>query len=109
MRTIYRKGKYRIIEAEDRFSTLADLKGDEFKPRAKINKYFSAEELKRLERRFEKDCKRLGVYLYELQKWNPEIGKGWTKIETGFGFIGQYQKSGLKVEHIVEEFKRRMK
>lgn len=88
MRVVYQKGLYRIIEVIDTETSIEDLKGDMFCPKAHPD--IDPEKLAAEEREFERLCELRGIYRYELQKWNPEIGKGWKCRDACKGFIGEY-------------------
>lgn len=103
-RLIYEQGPYRIIEIPDEMSIMDDLKGDSFNP--KIVTDIEPDVLKRDELRFERNVENDGVWGYILEKWNPEIGIGWSQVDACFGFVGQYVEKAESYEHyIVEEMK----
>jgi hypothetical protein len=94
VRVIWQEKLYRIVEVEDTFTTLDQLKEDlEF-------------EEEQDEKEFEQLVKREGVYGYTLEKWNPAIGAGWDFVDSSFRFIGSYDPNNEKFNHyIVQEFK----
>ena len=106
-RIIFTKGIYRIVEIQDLYMTLEDLKGDCFNP--EVNSDIDPEALKRDERRFERRVEEEGVYGYALEFWNPDIDQGWTCLDSCFGFVGQYVENAEGYDHcIVREFKERI-
>ena len=46
-----------------------------------------------------------GVWGYELQKWNPEVDKGWEHVDSCYGFIGNFKEEN---HYIVDEFKQQI-
>lgn len=107
-RTIFQSGPYRIIEMLEQCFSLEDLKGDMFKP--ECNPEIDKTELKRQELAFEGEIELLGVYGYELQYWDSNIDKGWTHVDSCWGFIGQYDANSRKYNHyIVDELKSQIK
>lgn len=101
---IYQKGKYRILEVLDNFYDLDDLKGDLYNPKA--NPDICPLGLKTQEKEFEIKVSMSGVFGYVLEGWDGEIDKGWTHIDSCFGFIGTHKKEN---HYIVEEFKELIK
>lgn len=96
---------YRILEIEDNNYMMENLKGDMYNP--KVNLDINIIELKKEEEEFEQKVYQEGVYGYVLERWNPEVGKGWEEIDSCWGFIGRY---GIGNRHyIVEEFERYVK
>lgn len=99
-RVIHQKGKYRIVEEYDIDTTLQDLAGDCFDPLA--NPGISPKVLAEQYEEFVESVNKKGIYMYTLEVWNPEIGKGWEHIDSCGGFIGQHD---FESDHyIVEEF-----
>jgi len=50
----------------------------------------------------EVDDEYFDIFGYVLEKWNPEIDKGWEPVDNCFGFVGPY---GTDNQHyIVDEF-----
>ena len=104
IRIIMEKGSYRILEVEDTDYTMDDLKGDMFKPES--NTEIAEEQLRKEESDFEELVDSEGVYGYVLEKWNPDIGKGWTHVDSCWGFFGLYRPNTDEFNHyIVEEMK----
>jgi hypothetical protein len=97
-RIIFESGPYRIVEIPDHNVDFDNLCGDSFNP--KVNPYTDPAELKRQLAEFTDLVNREGVYGYVLEKWNPEIGKGYEHIDSSWGFVGQYSE-----RYIVEELK----
>lgn len=106
MKTIYRKGNYRIIEVIDDYFDIEHLKGDSFNP--EINKDIDSEILKKQELDFERKAELEGIYGYELQLWNPEIDCGWEFVDSCWGFVGQYDETN-NPHYIVDELKLQIK
>ena len=103
-RIIFQSGPYRIIEMQDEFFSLKDLKGDVFKPECCPE--IDEAELKRQELDFENKVELLGVYGYELQYWASSIDKGWTCIDSCWGFVGMFDANSDEYNHyIVDELK----
>lgn len=101
---IYTQGIFRIVEISDDMYNIEDLKEDVYKP--EVNKEILPEVLKRQERNFERLVQRVGVFGYALEKWNPEVGKGWETIDSCWGFVGKYSKDLTDYNHyIVDEMK----
>lgn len=99
-KTIYSKGQYRIVEMIDEMYTIVGLSGDSFNPEA--NPEVSPSLLIKEEQAFISLVNNVGIFGYALEKWNPEIGKGWEQIDNCFGFVGPY---GTDNQHyIVDEF-----
>ena len=103
IKVIHTRGSYRIIEVDDSASFVETLKGDMFKVSSldSDNPEYNVEELKVLEEKFEKSIETYGLYGYQLQVWNSDIGKGWEHIDSGYGFIGNYEH---EKHYIVNEF-----
>ena len=99
-KVIVTNDKYRIIEIEIFDHDLDELKGDCFKPEA--NPELDSDELKKQELQFENTVELEGVYGYELQIWDSTIDRGWTHIDSCFGFIGSYNEATNK-HYIVGE------
>ena len=97
--TIHTVNKYRILEVLEDYYDLDDLKGDGYK--AEHNPEIDVATLKSDELKFEETVYNKGVYGYILEYWNPEIGEGWTTIDSCWGFIGQHEEFN---HEIVEEF-----
>lgn len=103
MRLIRQFGNYRIIEEVDTTYSMKDLKGDCFHP-SNASDTLSLEDLARDEKQFEEEVERSGVYGYTLERWNPEIGKGWEDVSSCWGFVGQYDSAiELYNHYIVDE------
>jgi hypothetical protein len=99
MRTIKQFGVYRILEIEDFDYSLSDLKGDCYNP--EVNSDIDPMELKRQEEEFEKRVELEGVFGYALEKWNPEVGRGWDVIDSVWGFVGQYNENSEEFNHYI--------
>jgi hypothetical protein len=105
MRVIYEFGQYRIVEHVEPHPEVENLKGDMFDPRH--NPDINPIELRQDEIEFEKFVNREGVFGYELQLWNPTIGRGWEHVDSCWGFVGQYSETDERFKHyIVEEMQR---
>lgn len=100
-KTIWTKGKFRIIETPDNIYDMADLKGDCFNP--ECNEGSDPIQLKNEEFRFERDVYEKGVNGYILEIWNPAVGHGWEVVESCFGFVGEYDVI-INNHYIVDEF-----
>lgn len=94
---LFQQGPWRITEIEDPFADLSSLKGDCYDPRC--NPDISPEQLALEEREFEKRVQDEGVYGYLLEKWNPEVDKGWQHVDSCFGFIGNY--NSIENDHYI--------
>ncbi len=90
---------YRIIEIEDEQWDWDNLKSDCYDTNA--NTDIDSEELKQRQKDFEMIVLSEGVYGYELQKWNPNIGCGWETKDSCWGFVGTYENHG---HYIIDEF-----
>jgi len=97
---IYQKNEYRIREIQDLDYKMEDLKGECFN--SKVNNDIDPQQLKQEESRFERKVWEDGVYGYILEKWYPEIDKGWMYLDSCFGFVGPYSTEN---HYIVDEFK----
>ena len=107
MRVIFESGAYRIVEQFDEHFNLEDLMGDTYCP--KVNHYICTEQLAREKMEFIDLVNRENVYGYCLEKWNCAVGKGWTHIDSCFGFVGQYSPNEeIFNHHIVDELKRQI-
>ncbi len=99
---------YRIVETEDFFYNIDDLKGDMYKMESGFPG--TAEELRAEELAFEENVKSNGVFGYVLEKWNPEPNTGYEHVDSCHGFIGQYDSSCAEYAHdIVDEMKQTIK
>jgi hypothetical protein len=87
-RKLWESGHYRVIEHVDEHFDFENLCGDCFNP--KVNPHLSIENLNSQRREFRAEVNRAGVYGYELQKWNPDVGCGWEHVDSCWGFVGQY-------------------
>lgn len=99
MREIYRQKDFRIVEVVDDMYDLADLKGDMYSMEA--NPTVSEDILKEQEMEFETRVQEEGVYGYELQRWNPEVGMGWIFEDSCYGFVGQYDPNTDSFNHYI--------
>lgn len=79
-------GNRRLIRTIDEDYDLNTLKGDTYNPI--YNPDISLNKLKNEERLFERRVREEGVWGYEVQQWNPEIGRGWQFVEAAWGFVG---------------------
>lgn len=105
-KTIYetKDRKYRILEVEDNYIDMDNLKGDCYNP--KVVTDIPLTQLKNEEKAFEKFVYENGVYGYVLEKWDAKPGQGYTHIDSCFGFIGEYSEKDDKFNHyIVDELK----
>lgn len=102
--TILQVGQFRIVEIPDMLYNIEDLKGDSYCPIT--NPDIPAEQLKKEERKFELDVDACGVFGYVLEKWNPEVGKGWEHVESCWGFVGTHDMNN---HYIVHEFETMIK
>ena len=100
MKTLYSNDKYRIIEIEDTYIDLEELKGDMYN--SDLNPTIDKDTLSSEELAFEELVYNSGVYGYALEYWDSDVGQGWTQIDSCFGFIGEYTEN--KEHYIVEEF-----
>jgi len=100
-KTIWSKGKFRIIETPDNVYDMDDLKGDCFKPES--NPAIDPVQLRNEEQRFERLVYEGGVSGYILEMWNPAVGHGWETVDSCFGFVGEYH-SETNRHYIVDEF-----
>ena len=101
---IFEKKDYRIIEIEDYDTNLEDLKGECYA--LEVNKSVDKDLLKAEESQFETYFYEKGVFGYVLEKWDPSLGKGWSHIDSCFGFIGDYK---TEKHYIVDDFKNYIK
>jgi hypothetical protein len=102
MRTVWSEGDFRIVEVADEISTMDDLLGDCFNPKA--HPEISADTLKAEEREERATIAREGVYGYRLERWNSGVGCGWEEIDSCYGFVGAYRKGHIVFHHyIVDE------
>lgn len=103
-RIIFEQGPYRIVEVPDTDFDFENLCGDCYNPTA--NPDIDPAELKRQKAEFADLVNREGVFGYVLEKWNPEVGKGFEHVNSCWGFVGQYSETKDKFKHyIVEELK----
>lgn len=101
---IFTQDDFRIVEIHDETYIMADLKGDTYK--REVNPDIPEDQLAHEEKEFERLVETEGVYGYELEKWNPWVGIGWTHVDSCWGFVGRYSE---KFNHyIVEEMKRQI-
>lgn len=93
---------YRIVEREDLYFCMKDLKGDTFNP--VHNHDIDPDKLRDEELLFEAEVYREGVYGYVLERWNPEYNKGWEHADSCWGFVGAYDPKSDRYNHyIVDE------
>lgn len=96
-RTVKESGNVRIIELADPDIDIDNLKGDSFNPKA--NPDIPKTKLKAEERAFERRVIAEGVWGYEVQRWNPEVNKGWETLDAIWGFVGNdFEGSGYDTE-----------
>lgn len=76
---IFQKDRYRII---------------------RVPTFYDERTLEKEKKEYNQKINQEGVWGYVLQVWNPEIDKGWTNLDSCWGFVGW--DSG---EDIIEEFK----
>lgn len=88
MRVIEEIGDYRIIEETDFTWCFENLEGDTYSPDCHPD--IPADQLQREQSEFRDLVGREGVYGYVLERWNPEVGKGWEHVDSCWGFVGQY-------------------
>ncbi len=105
MRTIAQHRGWRITEQLDASWTFSSLEGDSFDP--EVNTEMSFEVLKEQQRRFRAQVNNEGVWGYTLERWNPQVGKGWEHVDSCFGFVGQYD-SETNPHHVVSEYMERI-
>lgn len=106
MRVLYKEGPYRIVEHDDPDYRFKDLCGDCYNP--EVNPGIPEEQLLKEKENFRNRIDREGVFGYVLEKWNPEIGKGWEyhNFHSCWGFVGEYNPAVSDTNHyIVEELK----
>lgn len=107
MRVIKEVGSFRIVEKPDLNADFEDLCGDCYTP--ELHPEIPREKILKEKEKFRGEVNRKGVYGYELQKWNPEVGKGWSHVDSCWGFVGQYSESDERYKHyIVEELSDQM-
>ena len=99
---VFLKNNFRIIEIQDEFSTVDDLAGDSFCPKTNLD--IDPKKLEKEKADFSRQIENCGVYGYILEKWNPEVGQGWSHIDSCFGFVGQYDRI-TNDHYIVDEMK----
>jgi len=105
---IHMEKDFRIVESLDGTFSLDDLMGDMFCE--KTNPSLDPAILKKEKDAFIELVESNGVFGYTLEKWNPEIGQGWTHVDSCWGFVGSYQKGSKDFEHyIVDELKGQIK
>ena len=104
MKVVYRQENYRIIEVPDYYIDMEDLKVDCFCPN--VNSEVDQKELLAQEEAFELYVEEHGVFGYVLERWNPEVDRGWECEDSCYGFIGPYE---IEKHYIVEEFKTNIK
>lgn len=97
---IWKNNDWSIIEVRDDSFSLKYLKGDTFDPR--YVDHLSPEQLAIEERLFEEKVEEEGVWGYCLQRWNPEVDRGWETVDSCFGFVGGYSW-GKNDHYIVKE------
>lgn len=108
MRIIHEQSNYRIIELADEFAEMENLKGDTYN--VEVNSDISPEVIRKQEVEFEQLVNSEGVYGYELQVWNPEVGQGWEHVDSCWGFVGQYSETEELFNHyIIDELKSQIK
>lgn len=99
---IYSKGSYRIKQVLDIYYSMDDLKGDTYKP--ELHPDILSKKIRDEEIEFEALVMNEGVFGYELEKWDPEVGQGWAHVDSCYGFIGDYDpNSNLFNHYIVDE------
>ena len=91
---------FRIVEELDDIFTYEDLEGDMFDPEVSG---ISEEQLKIEQKRFRAKIDQDGVFGYSLERWDPEIGKGWSHVDSCWGFVGEYNSESNR-HYIVDEF-----
>jgi len=96
---IFKCNGYRIIEIQDECPIYKELEGDCFDP--EVNKDISPELLLKEKYEFRDKIDNEGVYGYELQKWNPQVGIGWEHVESCWGFVGTHKSEN---HYAVSEF-----
>lgn len=107
-RIIEQTKNFRIIEVPDDIISLEDLKGDSYKP--EVNPDIPPQQLRLEELHFEKLVEVEGVFGFILERWNPEVDKGWEHVDSCWGFIGAYDPKQEKFNHyIVDELKGQIK
>lgn len=100
---IWQENNFRIIEVNDCFWKIEDLKGDCFNQ--KVNSDIDPKQLEKEEISFQNKVNEEGIFGYVLEKWYPEVDTGWTEIDSCYGFVGKYQDYN---HYIVSEFKNRI-
>jgi hypothetical protein len=96
MRIIFTQGNYRIVEHVDTDTTASEIQGEFLGAQHQRDFYAMVEEK--------------GVYGYELDRWNPAVGKGWEHVDSCWGFVGQFCETEEMFNHyIVDEMKRAIK
>ena len=103
-RVIFQQDNRRIIEVQDLYVYMDDLKGDCYKP--EHNPDIDPETLAQQEKDFEEHVDTYGVFSYHVEEWNPEVDKGWEHIDGCTGFVGEFDESEENFNHhIVHEYK----
>ncbi len=102
-RKIWESGQYRITEHWDHDTDIESLKGDIYKPELikEMGYVGTVEELRAEELEFERQVESNGVFGYVLEKWNAEVGKGWTHVDSCWGFVGEYNEHNQDFNHYV--------
>lgn len=71
--------------------------GDTFNP--KVNPEIPPEKLKAEEEAYIKKIHDEGIWGYQIQRWYPEVDKGWIEIDSIWGFVGNdFEGSGYDTE-----------
>ncbi len=108
MRIIYEQGPYRIVEIADENTDIENLMGDSYNPT--VNPDIDPEKLAEEKGHFIDLVNNEGVFGYVLEKWNPEVNKGFEHVDSCWGFVGQYTPGEEVFNHyIVEELKAQIK
>lgn len=103
MRIIFENKTHRIIEKQDPYYDLDDLKGDSFNP--EVNSDIDQDTLKNEELIFETLVENEGVFGYILERKCPACGS-WEHLDSCWGFVGQYSETESRFNHyIIDEMK----
>ncbi len=102
---IMSEGDRRLIRMPDYNYDIEDLKGDCFNPETCPE--IPGEEIREQELQFEQRARDEGVWGYEVQRWNSEIGGGWEHVDSIWGFIGNdFEGSGHDTD-LIDQLKTR--
>ncbi len=104
--TIYQNKQYRIIEIAEEYIDFEELKGDYYNVELNESETLTKEMILSQEKEFEMVVEMQGVFGYQLQVWNAEIGQGWKHVDSCYGFVGD---STYCRHYIIDEFETQIK